>query len=259
MPRRQPVARAAVPADPAGLPTKQRIEQAALQLFAAKGFEATGIRDIADRAGLSTSALYHYMGSKDELLVAFMVESMTELTRVACAALDGAEGPAAQLTGLVRAHVGFHTLDAQRSLVADDELRALSDAAFTKVMQLRAGYERLWAEPLEGGTRRGCWKCATGWPAGTPTAGPSPPRRSLNRLLISPWRWSVPAGTRSLCGPGMCWATRPGKSSGWSMPSCAGPAAGPKNGPRRRRAPPAESLAPAGTVPFPSIPARPAH
>ena len=90
MPRRQPVARIAVPADPGKLPTKQRIEQAALQLFAAKGFEATGIRDIADLAGLSTSALYHYMGSKDELLVAFMVESMTELTRVAHAALEGA-------------------------------------------------------------------------------------------------------------------------------------------------------------------------
>jgi AcrR family transcriptional regulator len=155
MPRRQPVARIAVPADPGKLPTKQRIEQAALQLFAAKGFEATGIRDIADLAGLSTSALYHYMGSKDELLVAFMVESMTELTRVAHAALEGAGDAATQLAALVRAHVGFHTLDAQRSLVADDELRAVSDAAFTKVMQLRDGYERLWAETLERGKRSG--------------------------------------------------------------------------------------------------------
>lgn len=155
MPRRQPVPRIAVQAGPAQLSTKERIEQAALQLFAAKGFEATGIRDIADRAGLSTAALYHYMGSKDELLVAFMVESMTELTRVARAALDGAGSPAAQLSALVRTHVGFHTLDAQRSLVADDELRAVSDAAFIKVMQLRDGYERLWAETLEAGKRCG--------------------------------------------------------------------------------------------------------
>jgi AcrR family transcriptional regulator len=155
MPRRQPVARVAVPANPAELSTKQRIEQAALQLFAAKGFEATGIRDIADRAGLSTSALYHYMGSKDELLVAFMVESMTELTRAARAALEGADDPAAQLAALVRTHVGFHTLDAQRSLVADDELRAVSDAAFTKVMQLRDGYELMWAQTLERGARSG--------------------------------------------------------------------------------------------------------
>jgi len=160
MPRRQPVARVTVPADSAQLSTKERIEQAALQLFAARGFEATGIRDIADRAGLSTAALYHYMGSKDELLVAFMVESMTELTRVARAALDGAASPAAQLSALVRTHVGFHTLDAQRSLVADDELRAVSDAAFVKVMQLRDGYERLWAETLERGKRSGAFSFA---------------------------------------------------------------------------------------------------
>jgi AcrR family transcriptional regulator len=162
MPRRQPVPRVAVSADPAQLSTKQRIEQSALQLFAAKGFEATGIRDIADRAGLSTAALYHYMGSKDELLVAFMVESMTELTRVARAALAGAASPAAQLSALVRTHVGFHTLDAQRSLVADDELRAVSDPAFIKVMQLRDGYERLWADTLERGQRSGEFRFADG-------------------------------------------------------------------------------------------------
>lgn len=153
MPRRLPVARVTIPADQAILSTKERIEHAALQLFAARGFAGTGIRDIADRAGLSTAALYHYMGSKDELLVAFMVESMTELIRAALSALEGAEGPAAQLSALVRTHVGFHTLDAQRSLVADDELRAVSDVAFTKVMQLRDEYERLWAETLDRGKR----------------------------------------------------------------------------------------------------------
>jgi AcrR family transcriptional regulator len=155
MPRRQPVGRIADLESASGVTTKRRIEAAALQLFAAKGFEATGIRDIADRAGVSTAALYHYMGSKDELLVAFMVESMTELIRAARAALDGCGDPAEQLAALVRTHVGFHTLDAQRSLVADDELRAVSDVAFTKVMQLRDGYERLWAETLDLGARTG--------------------------------------------------------------------------------------------------------
>jgi len=143
------------PADWPALSTKRRIEQAALQLFAAKGFEATGIRDIADRAGLSTAALYHYMGSKDELLIDFMLVSMTQLTRVARAALEAADGSAAELATLVRAHVGFHTLDPQRSLVADDELRALSEDYFARVMGLRDGYERLWADTLERGQRSG--------------------------------------------------------------------------------------------------------
>jgi AcrR family transcriptional regulator len=151
VPRRQPVPRAAGQAESAGPSTKQRIEQAALQLFASKGFEATGIRDIAVQAGISTAALYHYMGSKDELLIDFMLVSMVQLTRVVREALAAAGGPTAELATLVRAHVGFHMLDPQRSLVADDELRALSDEAFGRVMELRDGYERIWADTLDRG------------------------------------------------------------------------------------------------------------
>jgi AcrR family transcriptional regulator len=155
VPRRQPVTRAIDSPDLSSLSTKRRIEQAALQLFAAKGFEATGIRDIADRAGISTAALYHYMGSKDELLIDFMLVSMTQLTRVARQALAAADGAAAELATLVRVHVGFHTLDPQRSLVADDELRALSEEAFARVMDLRDAYEGLWTDTLERGVHEG--------------------------------------------------------------------------------------------------------
>ena len=160
MPRRQPVASAVGSPDWSSLSTKRRIEQAALQLFAAKGFEATGIRDIAERAGFSTAALYHYMGSKDELLIDFMLVSMTQLTRVARQALAAADGPAAELATLVRVHVGFHTLDPQRSLVADDELRALSEGTFARVMDLRDAYERLWADTLERGLSGGIFSFA---------------------------------------------------------------------------------------------------
>jgi AcrR family transcriptional regulator len=157
VPRRQPAPRVGT-ADSSGQSTKRRIEQAALQLFAAKGFEATGIRDIADRAGLSTAALYHYMGSKDELLIDFMQLSMTQLIAVAEAALAAADGPPAELATLVRVHVGFHTLDPQRSLVADDELRALSEESFARVIDLRDSYERLWAAVLENGLRSGVFR-----------------------------------------------------------------------------------------------------
>ena len=164
MPRRQPLDRAALASQPpdgsAKRSTKRRIEDAALHLFAARGFEATGIRDIADEAGLSTAALYHYMGSKDELLIDFMLVSMTQLTRVAQEALAGAEGPAGELACLVRVHVGFHAMDSQRSLVADDELRALSEEAFARVIRLRDNYEQLWADILERGQRTGVFRLA---------------------------------------------------------------------------------------------------
>lgn len=47
--------------------TRQRIERAALALFAAKGFNATTTRDIAAEVGISEGAIYRHFKGKDEL------------------------------------------------------------------------------------------------------------------------------------------------------------------------------------------------
>lgn len=143
-----------------GQSTKRRIQDAALHLFAAKGFFATGIRDIADRVGVTTAALYHYMGSKDELLVEIMVSSMTQLIRTAQECLATADEPTAELAALVRAHVGYHALDPLRSMVNDDELRAVSGEPRARIMALRDSYEVLWARTLERGLQSGVFDIA---------------------------------------------------------------------------------------------------
>ncbi|MFC9556861.1 TetR/AcrR family transcriptional regulator [Rhodococcus sp. NPDC056960] len=48
----------------------------ATELFAAKGYEATSLQDIADAMDVSRSALYHYLGTKDDLL-AMLVEQVS--------------------------------------------------------------------------------------------------------------------------------------------------------------------------------------
>ena len=224
----------AVNGDSAGQSTKRRIEEAALHLFAAKGFEATGIRDIADRVGISTAALYHYMGSKDELLVDFMLVSMTQLTRAAREALATADEPASELAALVRTHVGFHTLDPLRSLVADDELRSLSEEALARVMVLRDSYEALWADtagarawPTASSTSAmpglpgwPCWKCATESCAGIRMRARWVPPRSLTRSPISPWRWSAPGARGVRSSWVTCGARRPARFSRSSSAYC---------------------------------------
>ena len=47
---------------------RQRIIQAAGELFAAKGFEKTTIDDISDRSGYSRRTLYAYFGGKEDML-----------------------------------------------------------------------------------------------------------------------------------------------------------------------------------------------
>lgn len=63
-----------------GEQTRQRIIEAAIQLFARKGFYSTSIADLAQATGLTKGALYHHFESKDDLLFA-VIETVRELWR----------------------------------------------------------------------------------------------------------------------------------------------------------------------------------
>src|SRR6266700_528823 len=49
--------------------TRQRIIDTALQLFAAKGYDQTTMRDIAAEAGCSLGLTYRYFASKEDLVL----------------------------------------------------------------------------------------------------------------------------------------------------------------------------------------------
>src|ERR1700710_1886584 len=70
-----------------GAPTQQRLTDAALTLFATKGYAATGIREIAEAADLTSAALYHYIGSKEDLLIHLMTEGLQRFVAASRAAL----------------------------------------------------------------------------------------------------------------------------------------------------------------------------
>lgn len=57
-----------------GARTKQKIVDAALQLFREHGYEATTMRMVAEQAGVSLGNAYYYFKSKDLLLQAFYLE-----------------------------------------------------------------------------------------------------------------------------------------------------------------------------------------
>ncbi len=50
----------------------ERIVQAAVKLFAGKGFHGTSMRAIADAAGVSIGAIYHHFSSKDDVFLAIL-------------------------------------------------------------------------------------------------------------------------------------------------------------------------------------------
>lgn len=60
--------------------TQDRILQSARQLFAAQGFEHTGVDQICRTAGISKGAFYHHFCSKDDLFLR-LLEDWTESIR----------------------------------------------------------------------------------------------------------------------------------------------------------------------------------
>ncbi|MFG2089071.1 MULTISPECIES: TetR/AcrR family transcriptional regulator [unclassified Spirillospora] len=53
---------------PGALPLPDRLLAVATRLFADKGFENTSVQEIVNAAGVTKGAMYHYFGSKDDLL-----------------------------------------------------------------------------------------------------------------------------------------------------------------------------------------------
>lgn len=60
------------------LQAEQNLRTAATRAFAEKGYDGVSIRELANRAGLSLSALYYYYRSKRDLLRAILIDSIEQ-------------------------------------------------------------------------------------------------------------------------------------------------------------------------------------
>src|SRR5947207_515211 len=61
--------------------TRQRILQAARQLFASSGFEAATTREIADAAGIASGTLFNYFATKEAILSSLAAEAASSANR----------------------------------------------------------------------------------------------------------------------------------------------------------------------------------
>ena len=69
--------------------TRQRILDAATELFEQRGFAGTSIRDLAVRVGMTKAALYYHFPSKEEVLQALLTPFMDDIDRIIAATAAG--------------------------------------------------------------------------------------------------------------------------------------------------------------------------
>jgi len=108
-PRRRPAARPARGGD-----KRERILDAAVRVFAKKGFYATRVSEVAKAAGVADGTIYLYFSSKDELLVSLFEDRVERLLRFLEKELPPAASASEKLRRVIELQLGL--LEGERDL-----------------------------------------------------------------------------------------------------------------------------------------------
>src|ERR687890_431064 len=133
------------------------------RLFARRGYHATGINELCEANDLGKGALYHYIGSKEELLAAIHDRVMDEVMLGADRVAEAGGSPSAQLTML-----GHELLDVihrypDHVWVFLHEFPALTGERASQFRERRGEYERRVEAVLRAGVDSGEFRDLDPW------------------------------------------------------------------------------------------------
>lgn len=140
------------------MPRKTRwrtVLRTAAALFAANGFGAASVSRLARRARLSKPGIYYHVRDKEELLFRICDYSMASILEGARRAVAAAADPAAQLRGLMRAHITFHRRHPNNLAILFGQMGYLSAARRRRVVAVERQYLDLVRNVIREGQRRG--------------------------------------------------------------------------------------------------------
>lgn len=107
--------------------TRDRVLNAAVELFANQGYDGTSVAQVIERAGLTKGGFYHHFASKDALLYEVYGDLITGQLERMDAIIARRLPPAETLGALIHDLVESTAASAQRALVFWRELHRLGD------------------------------------------------------------------------------------------------------------------------------------
>jgi len=154
---------------PKGIPlTEENLEQrrreiynAALQLFLEKGFNETSMREIGEAAGTGKSTLYDYFPSKDDILIAFVVDEVRYLSVQAEEIISLDLSAAEKFRRLIRKHLEYMAANKLMYLKLSLEVQRLSMESRQRIQQHRHAYQDMLCRLIEEGIQNGEFRTVT--------------------------------------------------------------------------------------------------
>nr|WP_288452990.1 TetR/AcrR family transcriptional regulator [uncultured Pseudomonas sp.] len=121
---------------------RQHLLDMARQLFAARGFHAVSLRELAQAVGLQAGSLYSHIHSKEALLEELIEEGYEQLIDSAQLRLRRAE-PGKALAAFLRHHLTFKFENSDWYVLASLESRHLNGEAQHELQALKVDYAAL--------------------------------------------------------------------------------------------------------------------
>jgi AcrR family transcriptional regulator len=138
-------------------PVQARLLGAAVSLFAEKGFDATSVQEIVERAAVTKGAMYHYFKSKDDLLYeiyhGLIGQQLADLDRILAKGLPAADTVRAIIVDLVETT----TARLAEAAVFSQEMHKLADEPMTALRAQRRRYHEALRDLIAGGQASGAF------------------------------------------------------------------------------------------------------
>ncbi|HYV16579.1 MAG TPA: TetR/AcrR family transcriptional regulator [Conexibacter sp.] len=135
---------------------QQEVTAVAAHLFAERGYQATSMADLTAATGLAAGGLYHYIGSKEQLLLRICDELLDPLLEQA-RAIVAREAPAAEhLRELVRAWLAHVETHGHHMLVFNQTRHVIErEPQWREVRRQRKRFEQILDDVLARGEEDG--------------------------------------------------------------------------------------------------------
>lgn len=132
---------------------------AAAAVIAARGYDATSMRDIAQEAGMQPGSLYYHYASKDELFVAVHEAAIAAIVAAVEAAVVAHADPWARMEAAAAAHLEALLGSRSTATIVSPDFPVNSAKVRARLVAQRDAYERRFhalveALPLPRGTDR---------------------------------------------------------------------------------------------------------
>lgn len=118
---------------------------AAARLIAARGYDATSMRDIARVAGMQPGSLYYHYASKDELFVAVHEAAVASIAEAVERAIADAADPWARLEAAAAAHLEALLGSRPTATIVSPDFPITSPKLRARLVAQRDAYERRFA------------------------------------------------------------------------------------------------------------------